>query len=236
MEFKLKQTTDLLPPLYGDGERLQQVLLNLASNAFRYTSSGIIEIRVGILEQTDDYVKLLFSLRDSGCGVSDKEVEGIVCKSEDSIIKPGLGLSLCCELIELMGGELKVSSKPNYGSDFQFTATFNVNNSTENNESIEQSNIVLIGFENKQLIQQLEGVGYRVTATNLESICRKELEEADKILIDVEGLDSAIVSPLLNEIQSNTELDIHPIQFSFNQKRIDTKTLHLSAAITYMQY
>ncbi|MGF1734864.1 AAA-like domain-containing protein [Photobacterium satsumensis] len=235
LEFKLKQTTELLPPLYGDGNRLQQVLLNLASNAFRYTHSGIIEIRVDKLDQTDDYVRLLFGLRDSGCGVSEQEVEGVVCKSEDSIIKPGLGLSLCCELIELMGGKLKVASKPNYGSDFTFTATFNVKNSTDYKEATELFNIALIGVENKQLLHQLELIGHCVSVIQLESACREELERADKILIDAEELEhnSGKLSPLLTAIQGNAALEIHPLLFTFNQKRLDTMLLPLSAAITY---
>jgi signal transduction histidine kinase/CheY-like chemotaxis protein len=115
----------------GDRNRLEQILSNLLNNAIKFTKEGKIEISAQLLNVTNNTVEIQFAISDTGIGISDQEQEQLfnrfyqVNSSKNRIYRgTGLGLSICKNLVELMGGRLKVSSKPNIGSTFSFHAFF----------------------------------------------------------------------------------------------------------------
>lgn len=121
------------PALVGDPLRLQQVLLNLASNALKFTEYGHVVICTEILERTQDSLQLCFSVKDTGVGISPEQqkclFEAFVQADSSTTRKfggTGLGLAISKHLIELMGGKIWVTSTPNQGSIFNFTAKFNI--------------------------------------------------------------------------------------------------------------
>jgi signal transduction histidine kinase/CheY-like chemotaxis protein len=106
----------------GDAGRLRQVLTNLVSNAFKFTSEG--EIVVAVAAQGD---LLQFAVRDTGVGVSAEQAPRLFKKfsqAEASTTRKfggtGLGLAICRELVTLMGGEITVTSEVGVGSVFSF--------------------------------------------------------------------------------------------------------------------
>ena len=117
-------------PLRGDSLRLQQVLLNLASNAIKFTERGEVIISVQTVAVTADQAKLKFAVRDTGIGIAadmlDRIFSGFV-QAEASTTRrfggTGLGLSISNQLVSLMGGILEVESEPGKGSTFHFTVT-----------------------------------------------------------------------------------------------------------------
>jgi len=117
--------------LIGDYYRLEQVLLNISSNAVKFTNEGNVAISVDVNEINGSNVKLLFSIKDTGIGMSDKQKEKIfeTFRQADSSTTriyggTGLGLAICKSLLELMGGEIWVESTPGVGTTFYFTACF----------------------------------------------------------------------------------------------------------------
>ena len=117
--------------LIGDYYRLEQVLLNISSNAVKFTNEGNVTIGVDVKEINGNNVKLLFSIKDTGIGMSDKQKEKIfeTFRQADSSTTriyggTGLGLAICKSLLELMGGEIWVESTPGVGTTFYFTACF----------------------------------------------------------------------------------------------------------------
>lgn len=107
-----------LPPVYGDEERLVQVLVNLAHNAIKYTEEGIIELSA---EEVGGQVRI--SIRDTGPGMDEAERQRVFQRYEQGILEKGglgLGLNICKELVELHGSELTVRSEPGKGSEFSF--------------------------------------------------------------------------------------------------------------------
>ena len=114
--------------LLGDSLRLSQVLLNLAGNAIKFTAAGSIDIRVASLQESDTWCVLHFEVQDTGIGMSEEEIAGLFQpfhQADTSTTRKyggtGLGLAICKRLVEQMGGEISVDSRPGEGSRFWFT-------------------------------------------------------------------------------------------------------------------
>jgi PAS domain S-box-containing protein len=116
--------------LIGDDLRLQQVLLNLSSNAVKFTEKGEVVIRVRLLEHQITQARLEFSVRDTGIGISadyQKRIFEGFSQAESSNTRrfggTGLGLSISRSLVDLMGGNLTLHSVSGQGSTFNFDIT-----------------------------------------------------------------------------------------------------------------
>ena len=108
----------------GDRMRLRQILLNLIGNAVKFTEKGSIEVAARVGRDQDGSI-LVVSVTDTGIGISEDKQKLIfhpfLQEHADTSRKyggTGLGLNICRQLTEMMGGEIKVRSKPGYGSTF----------------------------------------------------------------------------------------------------------------------
>lgn len=113
----------------GDPVRLRQVLLNLTSNAIKFTERGSVNLRVSLGSLEDEQLVLSFAVSDTGIGISPEQLALIFdpfTQADSSMTRrfggTGLGLSISRQLVELMGGRLTVSSRVGEGSVFRFTA------------------------------------------------------------------------------------------------------------------
>ncbi len=128
---------DKLPLLVaGDPTRLSQILINLVNNAIKFTENGDIVVRVFLLESASGKVKIKFSVSDSGIGIDPKkgdELFSSFTQADNTTSRQyggtGLGLAISKRLVEMMGGEIWLDSKPGHGSIFYFTVEFGVNQS-----------------------------------------------------------------------------------------------------------
>jgi len=117
--------------LVGDPHRLRQIIVNLVSNAIKFTERGGITVRIRPVRQDNRQTLLRFEVRDTGIGIPPEKCKTIFKEFEqaDNSTKrkfggTGLGLSICRRLVELMHGRIGVKSVVNEGSAFQFTALF----------------------------------------------------------------------------------------------------------------
>lgn len=115
--------------LFGDSHRLSQVIANLLSNAIKFTKNGSVRLRVSSPEREDNKIKLLFSIHDTGIGISAHDLGRIFesfTQADGSTSRKyggtGLGLSISKRLVEMMGGEIFCESSIGTGSTFSFTA------------------------------------------------------------------------------------------------------------------
>jgi signal transduction histidine kinase/ActR/RegA family two-component response regulator len=135
--FKYEALGSLPTNIYADDQRLRQVLLNLLNNSVKFTDRGQITLRVSAINQVQTsnsnlppQVNLRFAIIDTGIGVSPQNVSKIfqpfqqINKLDVNESSTGLGLAICQQLVELMGGELKVQSELDRGSIFWFDVTF----------------------------------------------------------------------------------------------------------------
>ncbi len=132
--------------LRGDSGRIRQILLNLGSNAVKFTEKGEVLISIDLLDEKNKEVKLLFSVSDTGIGVP-VEKQAIVfdkfSQADGSTTRTyggtGLGLSISKKLVELMGGEIGVESEAGKGSRFWFKITLEKQHIEEFREKKETS-------------------------------------------------------------------------------------------------
>lgn len=129
--------------LRGDPGHIRQVLLNLASNAIKFTDEGEVVIDVTSPDPQANPISLRFSVRDSGIGISKttlKKLFSPFTQADGSITRKyggtGLGLSICKGLVELMGGQIGADSTPKEGSTFWFTVSCEVHRLTHEPEPV----------------------------------------------------------------------------------------------------
>ncbi len=119
--------------LKGDPLRLSQVLINLMNNAIKFTDSGEIILAISLSSATDDIVKLTFSVRDTGIGMTQEQQAKLFesfSQADSSTTRKyggtGLGLAISRQLVELMQGDIHVESEIGRGSCFYFELNFEV--------------------------------------------------------------------------------------------------------------
>jgi signal transduction histidine kinase len=124
--------------LVGDPLRLGQILINLVSNAVKFSDQGEIGIEIERLSSSTDSALLRFTVCDQGIGMSREQADTLFrpfVQVDSSITRryggTGLGLAISKQLVELMGGDIGVDSMPEHGSRFHFTARFGLPDSSQ---------------------------------------------------------------------------------------------------------
>jgi len=137
----------------GDPTRLKQILINLISNAIKFTEKGCIELEVRLGEISKEKLNFSCKVSDSGIGLSDEQQENIFSpfsQADNSTTRKyggtGLGLTIVKQLCELMGGDIKISSTINKGSCFSFNLIYrkpehDFAETSDKNEAIQEINL-----------------------------------------------------------------------------------------------
>ncbi|MFI3188211.1 MAG: PAS domain S-box protein [Methylococcales bacterium] len=200
----------------GDPVRLEQVLLNLISNAVKFTEKGeiIVEVRVIDSISTGDHIYLHFSVRDTGIGIALDKQESIFhpfIQADNSTSRlyggTGLGLSICRNLVQLMGGTLQLKSEIGVGSEFSFELILAVmSKSNDNSPSISfNQNALIVGNDapTSRISQSiLQDLGWSSTAVdsveNALLAMTKEKDHFDFLLLDWQLLEGDSIQLVTN--------------------------------------
>ena len=161
LEFLIAARQDFPPNLVGDPLRLGQILINLVNNAVKFTEHGEVVVSVTMEERASNRVKLKFSVRDSGIGMTKEQAARLFqafSQADTSTTRKyggtGLGLSISKRLVELMGGNIRVESEFGRGSTFSFNAWFGVKSAA---------------IEQKRFIPDLAGLRALVVDDNVQA-------------------------------------------------------------------
>ncbi len=124
LEFKTYIDDSMAPVLYGDHVRMKQIIVNLLTNAVKYTKEGHIDFKVSTVVH-DDICRLIISVEDTGIGIKQEDLGKLFTKFERFELEKnittegtGLGLAITKSLVELMGGKIVVQSIYGKGSKF----------------------------------------------------------------------------------------------------------------------
>jgi len=164
---------DVPAKIIGDSLRLGQVLINLIGNAVKFTHEGEVTLSVKKVSDFLDGIKLEFSISDTGIGMTEEQVGNIFhsyYQADDSTSRKfggtGLGLSISKELVELMDGEIHVSSKKDVGTTFSFTVSLTLKDPENKrhyripSSSMLGKRILIVDSSNKNVISLVSSLGY----------------------------------------------------------------------------
>jgi len=183
----------------GDSLRLSQVLINLMSNAVKFTKQGEVKLSAKVLDSKKSTQLIEFRVSDTGIGLSQKQIDGLFqsfTQATSSTSREyggtGLGLSISKQLVELMGGSIRAESNQNKGSDFIFTIQTEIlEKTTYNLPSVKMMNKkVLIIDTNisttKALKRILQNLSYTILKTTSQDKIEEQIENEDFDILFIE--------------------------------------------------
>jgi PAS domain S-box-containing protein len=209
--------------LLGDPLRLGQILINLGNNAVKFTDEGEVVVSVRALETSEERVKLQFSVRDSGIGMTPEQQSRLFqsfSQADTSTTRKyggtGLGLAISKRLTEMMGGEIWVESETGKGSTFHFTAELGRQKEVAVKPDVAVDSLeslrALVVDDNKTareiMCAMLEGFGMRATPVSngsgaLEAVALAAADEDpfQLVLMDwrMPGMDGVATAAALQE-------------------------------------
>ncbi|MFM9910785.1 MAG: ATP-binding protein [Chitinophagaceae bacterium] len=192
--------------LVGDPVRLHQIILNLVSNAVKFTTTGAITVSVQLLAEAEEIVTIEFTVRDTGIGITKDKIEKIFDNFQQATSGTsrlyggtGLGLAIVKQLVEPQGGTIRVESKIGEGSAFIFTLSFQKTNEKASSEidivelDTDIKNIKILVVEDialNQLLMKtlLDDFGFEcdITANGKIAIDKLQTKDYDIILMDLQ--------------------------------------------------
>jgi len=221
--FEINYEEDIETKLYGDGLRISQILINLISNAIKFTSSGFVKVDIKSIG-----TRYIFEVKDSGLGISEEKLSQLFesfSQADGSITREyggtGLGLAISKQLLELMDGEIFVTSVVDEGSIFRVELNIDKSKNTiindeikkytiEDIKTIAQAKILLVednSINQEILIALLEGSSIVVDIANNgeEGVQMFKNNKYELILMDLQMpiMDGYEATKIIRELNSD---------------------------------
>ncbi len=205
IEILFRRDLSISDALIGDPLRLGQVLVNLVQNAIKFTEKGEVIISVELFRTNKNIVEIYFSVCDSGVGIDPEKVQHLFdpfVQADSSISRKhggtGLGLSISRQIVELMGGTLKVTSKLGRGSTFSFKINFQKNQSVSQRvyslePDLRETRVLLVDdnpMAQKVLQEMLESFSFQIDVAY-------SAKEAYQLLLEKDGCSSTSIDLVL---------------------------------------
>ncbi len=231
---------DVPSHLVGDSFRLGQVLINLLSNSVKFTKDGEVSLKVEKFSNYGDNIKLKFIVSDTGIGMTEDQLKNLFQSFHQAEISTtreyggtGLGLSISKQLIEMMDGDIKVTSQKDVGTTFVFSINFKLKDSQNKRQyrlpsaSLLNKRILIVDESSKNVISLIRSLGYFHYKTHSIPSFEKAILEHnikfDIIIINQSKLTNLAIKKI-KELQdrNNSKVVILSELYSI----ISTKSLH----------
>lgn len=213
--------------LIGDSFRLNQIIMNLTSNAVKFTLKGDVLVSIKLLEKNKEWISILFSVKDTGIGIPEKAQRTLFqefTQSDSSITRQyggtGLGLAISKNLTNLMGGKIKLQSKQDVGSEFMFELKFKykeqkISTMSNNNKGLPEDTTILVAEDNpinqKVAVLTLRQLGLTcdVAKNGLEALEMYKENRYNIILMDMQMpvLDGLSASQKIRSFENNENIE-----------------------------
>jgi PAS domain S-box-containing protein len=206
---------DIPDIIIGDSVRIYQILNNLISNAIKYTSKGEVLIKCELVEETEQYNQIKFSIKDTGIGIPAEKhariFESFMQAGEETTRLfggTGLGLSIVRKLVELHGSTVHLNSQVGKGSTFSFVIKFEKpsntpKNSNAINEAIQRpaykSNNIIV-YKDTELSENEGGIDHKNNKNNDKPVYI--------LLVEDHQLNQIVASDLIKKWSPNIQIDI----------------------------
>lgn len=234
LDFNIIIDNNIPDNLIGDSSRLSQIIINLVSNAIKFTSKGGVEVKFNSLGIMDDKVKLECLVKDTGIGIAEenfaKIFEGFT-QIEPTLTRKyggtGLGLSISKEIVDMMGGKIEFTSKPGLGSTFKFVIELKIDSqtkeiknlisNTELSKLLSLNNINVLVIEdsdiNREVLYRILsnlGCNVKLFSNGFHAVQDFQINDYDIVFIDIimPVIDGIETLKLIKEVQK-------PIQTPF---------------------
>ena len=218
IELRCNISENIPDIVYGDEFHLSQVINNLLNNAIKFTSSGYVSLDVYKTKHKKKDIELTFFVTDTGIGMSVEDMDKIFSsfsQADGSITRKyggtGLGLYVCKQIVELMGGHIEVDSEKGKGSTF----TFNINMKCDEKSNDKEADVDI--FELKKMLdvgrkEQSELKFDFTNPTNLKKI--SDMIEKCKLCIELDNWDKAEgFSSGIKSLSENAPKEVSSIAF-----------------------
>lgn len=203
--FDFKNNPQLPQWIMGDPMRLKQVLINLISNAVKFTEKGSVMVATKLIEKNDQEAVILFTVTDTGIGMN-QEIQSHLftefSQADPSISRKfggtGLGLVICKKIVERCGGKIGVQSEIGKGSAFWFRIPFQLTNQPSTSENSPQSSVsvpslrILLAEDNlvnqKMMRALLQRAKHQITIAEngVQALRVLQEEPFDVVLMDIQ--------------------------------------------------
>jgi len=223
--------------LLGDPVRLHQIILNLVSNAVKFTSKGSITVSVRLLSEDDEKVKIEFSVKDTGIGISESKKTTIFDNFQQATSGTsrlyggtGLGLAIVKQLVEPQGGTISVTSKLDEGSTFSFILDFK---KTTEQADIEIETTVLDSENSNIRVLVVEDIPLnQLLMKTLLDDYGFERDMADNGRIAIEKLKTSTFDVILMDLQMPVMNGFEATDYIRNKMNLSIPIIALTADVT----
>lgn len=183
-----------------DGTRLRQILWNILFNAVKFTQKGQVSLSVSATEAVNDVSVVTFIVQDTGVGIPDTEIDKIFAMyyqvdhpDHQSATGTGIGLAICKQMVDLMNGDIRVSSEVNQGTRFEIELPLQISTKPMQASKLLVTDLNILLVEDIELNVMvakalLEKLGQRVDVamTGQEAIDKARENTYDLILLDIQ--------------------------------------------------
>lgn len=216
LDFKTKINEPLPRLVEIDGTRLRQILWNILFNAVKFTQKGYVSLSVSATKPDGDKAYVTFVIEDTGVGIPESEIDKIFAMyyqvdhpDHQSATGTGIGLAICKQMVDLMKGEIHVSSQVGKGTRFEIVLPVQISNSPMKVAQLEVTGLNILLVEDielnvmvaKALLEKL-GQKVDVAMTGQEAIDKARATQYDLILLDIQLPDMTgfdVASTLIEE-------------------------------------
>jgi CheY-like chemotaxis protein/HPt (histidine-containing phosphotransfer) domain-containing protein len=212
LNFVFDYDNNIPATLIGDGERLNQVIINLLNNAIKFTEKGSVKLSVQLLQLTAQEAKIKFIVKDTGIGISKEKLATVFERFEQADNNTarqyggtGLGLAIVEKIVEMQGGKISAESIVGDGSSFFVELSYEyiikpqdtINNSSENShKSLSQKEFgnykILVAEDNKtnqtllKFMFQQWNLSYDLAENGKQTLEMLQKEKYDLVLMDIQ--------------------------------------------------